>query len=286
MTAWLKRIAMSPPLHFLLVGILLYRLVPQEPPVIRVSDASQIDDEVLIEEARRLGMLQDPVVSARLAQIGAFVADHKCDDEEEAADIARKLNLDREDLVIRRYLIQMMKLALAGESDRAIPTEVELEAHLHQHADRFRTPEELELVHVFVSARHGDELPARAEALRDELPALNDGDPRSVRGLGDPFARPNRLTASRDEIRLIFGPKFSEGLDPTQLRAWQGPIASAHGVHWVWVDRRVPAHLPEMAAVRSRLFHHYRRIRRQEHLEKRLAGLRTRYRIVTGADEG
>ena len=285
MTAWVANLAKAPAFHFLLVGLVAVGLAPGKRPVIEVSDPGQIDDEVLIEEARRLGMLGDPVVSQRLSTLGAFLADHQCDDEAEAAAVARELALDRKDVVIRRYLVQMMKLALAAESDEVQPTEAELEAHLRAHADRFRAPEELELVHVFISARNGDRMLGRAQELRAALPDLTDGS-QSVRGLGDPFARPNRLTASKDEITRAFGESFSEGLDTDQPQKWQGPLRSAHGVHWVWIDKRIPARMPTVAQVRTRLVHHYQRVKRQEHLEKRLVGLRSRYEIVVLANEG
>ena len=283
MSSWVKKAATSPLLHFFAAGALIYAFVPEERPVIVVSDLSQVDEEILIHEASRLGLLDDPVVSKRLAQIGRFVADHPCESADEAKALARDLDLDRQDLVIRRYLAEMMRLAIAAESDRILPSEAELEAHLRTHADRFRGPEKLALVQVFVSARRGKEMGARADALREQLIGRPSAE---VMKLGDPFTRPSEITASLSEIGQIFGPEFAEGLDADALQSWQGPIPSAHGVHWVWIDRRLPARLPEVSEIRGQLVHHHRRVRRQEHLRRRLAGLRTRYEIVTEANEG
>jgi len=283
MSSWIKRAVAFPLLHFFVAGAVIYSFVPEERPVIVVSDPSQVDEEILIHEASKLGLLDDPVVSKRLAQIGRFVADHPCESAAEAKALARDLDLDREDLVIRRYLAEMMRLAIAAESDRTLPTEAQLEAHLREHADRFRDPEKLALVQVFVSARRGTEMGARADALRDQLVGHP---PANVMKLGDPFTRPSEITASLPEIGQIFGPKFAEGLDADALQFWQGPIPSAHGVHWVWIERRLPARLPDVSEIRGQLVHHHRRVKRQEHLRRRLAGLRTRYQIVTEANEG
>lgn len=283
MSSWIKKAALFPLLHFFVAGGLIYAFVPEERPLIVVTDPSQIDEEILIHEASRLGLLDDPVVSKRLAQIGRFVADHPCESAEEAKAFALGLELDREDLVIRRYLAEMMRLAIAAESDRSLPTEAELEAHLREHADRFRGPEKLMFVQVFVSARRETEMGVRAEALRDRLIGHH---PAEVSKLGDPFTRPREFTASLSEISQIFGPEFARGLDADALRSWQGPIPSSHGVHWVWIDQRAPSRLPEVSEIRGQLVHHYRRVKRQEHLRRRLAGLRSRYEIVTEANEG
>ncbi len=279
----MKNLVKSPLFHFFVAGAVIYSLVPEERPVIVVSDPAEIDEEILIHEARRLGLLDDPVVSERLARIGRFVADHECEDAEEAEAIARELKLDREDLVIRRYLTEMIKLAIAAESDRVLPTEAELETHLNKHADRFRVTHRLELTHVFVSSRHGSDMSARAEALRAQLV---DQGPAIAKELSDPFARPNEITVSLADLGRIFGTEFREALDIGARQAWQGPIPSTYGLHWVWIGRRIPARLPEVSEIRGQLLHHYRRVQREEHLRQRLAGLRTRYEIVTGGDEG
>src|SRR5207247_1109761 len=64
------------------------------------------------------------------------------------------------------------------------PSEPELEAYLHAHADRYGTPARVSFAHVFVATgREGDGL-ARAKALAAQLDA--GADPG---GLGDPFLR-------------------------------------------------------------------------------------------------
>lgn len=283
MTWSIKKIAGFAPLHFFLAGAVIYSVVPEERPRIVVSDPSQIDEEVLIHEALRLGLLDDSVVSRRLARIGRFVADHQCEDAEDAEAMARELGLDREDLVVRRYLVEMMKLAIAAESDRVLPSEAELEAHLEDHAERFRQPEQIELAHVFVSSRRGRQMHEHAETLRRELVDRN---PATSEGLGDPFTRPHKVTASLPELERIFGPEFSDGLDLDGVGSWQGPVQSGHGIHWVWVEQRIPARLPEVAEIRGQVVHHHRRVKREEHVRRRLAGLRTRYEIVTQSEDG
>ncbi len=283
MSPWFKRAVRSPLLHFFAAGAVIYALVPEARPVIVVSDPGQIDEEILIQEAMALGLLDDPVVSEWLARVGQFIGDQDCEDAEQAIALARELNLDRKDVVVRRYLVQMMRLAMAAESDRQLPSEVELEAHLREHADRFRAPEELRLTQVFVSSRRGNEMRARAEAVGRQL-ASNGA--AVAQELSDPFSRPNELTASLAKIRETFGVGFEEALDEGLIGSWQGPIPSAHGLHWVRTEERIPARLPEVSEIRGQLLHHYRRVHREEHMRRRLAGLRTRYEIVSEPDEG
>jgi hypothetical protein len=177
--------------------------------------------------------------------------------------------------VIRRYLVERMRLALASEADHPEPGEAELAAHLARHAERYRIPEQLRLLQVFVSSRHADAT-GRAEAIGR---VLERGGPGAASGLGDPFPRGPRTVASRDALAQSFGAGFADALDGAAQGRWQGPVPSAYGLHWVWLDAPVPTRLPELREVRGRVRQDLLETRRAQRLRLRLDELRAGYEV-------
>ena len=82
---------------------------------------------------------------------------------------------------------------------------------------------------------------------------------RTGGGARDPFPVPGILPPkSERELAKLFGAPFAarvvgaSGSLP-RIAAWTGPIASACGLHLVWVYEAVPGRQPALAAVRSRV---------------------------------
>jgi hypothetical protein len=293
----------SPLLHFLALGAVAFALRPTETPALvfgevelerlradfaareaRPPDAAELDalleaaldEEVLLREAWASGRLRhDGTVVARLVALGRFVGPAEGADPEAALRRARELGLDRSDPVIRRYLVERMRLALAAETDHPEPGDAELAAHLARHPERFAVPERLRLAHVFTSARH-PRLEARAAALGR---ALAGRPPDAVGDRGDPFPYGLRAVATRAELARRFGPEFVAALDPDVRGRWQGPLPSAHGLHWVWLEAPEPARRPALDEVRSAVRQDLLRERRAAHLRRRLDELRARYQV-------
>ena len=80
--------------------------------------------------------------------------------------------MDETDLVVRRRLIQKMKLDVFAAARAVEPTEAELADYLQRHVGRFTQPARVRLSHVFLSRdRRGASLDADAEALLARLRA-------------------------------------------------------------------------------------------------------------------
>ncbi|MBW2313813.1 MAG: peptidyl-prolyl cis-trans isomerase [Deltaproteobacteria bacterium] len=296
-------LARTPLLHFVLLGSVIFALQPSETPALVFGPAEReqlqrefeqrearppspgevdalvdaaVEEEILLRAAARAGHLRhDGTVVNRLVQLGHFLSPEGEASDEAALHRARELGLDRSDPVIRRYLVERMRLALASEADRPAPGEAELEAHLALHAERFAIPERVRLAHVFVGRRHAD-VEARLDAVGRSLSGLR---PEDAAGLGDPFAGPRTRVAPREVLARDFGAEFVAALDPSRLASWQGPLPSAHGWHWVWLGAPLPARQPTLAEVRGQVQQDLFEIRRAQRLQARLEELRSGYSI-------
>ena len=97
------------------------------------------------DEAGRRGLdRRDPSIAFRLTEKMRFVEDAEVPDETPVdMDLYRKaldLGFDRDDPVVRRIVLQKMRLMLAHRADSDVPDEAELREHHRRRADRWRQP--------------------------------------------------------------------------------------------------------------------------------------------------
>jgi hypothetical protein len=316
----LRRALRWPPLHFALIGGLLFAgeaalrvgepraaderlrievtdrrvraLVAQherrvgqsaDPATVRGLVDRFVEEEILYREALRHGLASDnPAVVLRLRQKLEFLDEGHADGMEDEAVLreAAALGLADEDVVLRNMFIRNMRLLLARETDRP-PTETELESHLQRHAEDFRTRARVSWRHVVLAKTdRGEARRTAADALLGRL--RREGlSPERTAQLGDPFAGGHVFRGmTRQQIETRFGRELADAVLPLPEARWSDPIASPFGLHLVWVERHAPERMPSLEEVRDRVILSWRREQREAHLAQALAALRARYDVV------
>lgn len=249
-----------------------------------------IDEELLYREARARGLdRNDRSVRNWLAEqarvleddavTGAAVATGSRDDpgsRDALYERALELGLDRRDLVVRRILVQKMRL-LASRSGEAEVGDDDLQAFLDAHAEEFRSPDRTTFLQAFFANRDdGAAALARAGSVLGDLHAGR-VDAAAAVAKGDAFALPSRLVGqSRKQVEKVFGADFARRLDETPLDTWSGPWESPSGRHLVLVEQREPGSVPKLAAVRGRVLESWHEKRRSERLATFVRALRER----------
>jgi hypothetical protein len=188
--------------------------------------------------------------------------------------------LDRDDLIVRRRLIQKMRFLAEDAAPPGQAGDEELEAVRKRRADLFTDPQRISLVHVFLSKeRRGARLDADAALLRQRLPSLP---PRSagLTRLGDPFLAGHRLVLqTRDQLEATFGAAFAQSAFALESGTWSQPIASSYGLHLVYVEEKKGGGLLPLSQVRASAREVLLAERREEANRRVLAELRAKYRI-------
>ena len=274
-----RSLVRAPALHFLLAGALLFamRNVAEQRHQTAADGATLSDDELLYREALALGVdRRDPAVRERLVRLGGFVGEER-DERQAQEEEARRLGLERSDLVVHRHLAEMMWLA-AGRLDAAdYPTEDELAAYLAAHADAFRAPARVRFTQVYLARdRHGSTLDADAARLLAELQRAHvpPGD-AAERGDASLIGATVGPIAAADLDRQL-GPGFSASLDDAPVGSWFGPVRSSYGLHLIWIHERTPATMPSLDSVQAQVLHHMLRARSSDRARERIAALRAR----------
>jgi hypothetical protein len=197
---------------------------------------------------------------------------------------ALAVGLDRNDVVVRRRMVQKMELLTQDLATLADPTDAELRAFFTERPEDYRIPPRLSFSHVYFNEdRRGASVEEDArEVLAGLLEETPPPDRAPERGdsimIDDVFAR-----ASPDEVRRIFGDRFAEAL--FQLGpGWQGPIHSGYGLHLVNVGERVEGRIPEYDEIRERLVEDFNRLRRDRANEALYESLAGQYEIIIGGE--
>ena len=189
---------------------------------------------------------------------------------------ALALGLDRDDLVVRRRLVQKMEMLALREGPGISESDL-MDHYLARRAD-YAVAESISFRHVFfsVTTRGASAHAAAGAALAD----LGDGRVSGASGLGDtPPVPPEVSDWTRSMVAARFGAAFAEAVFETDPGGWSGPVASAYGYHLVLVIRHAPARVPDFAEVAGRIATDLDAARRAGALDRIYAEVRDAYQV-------
>ena len=317
MSALLTRLLQARPLHFLLGGWLLFvlrepsasrrvaepvRIEPQAEARLRAGFTASLgreptpadfaaalrqeqDDEVLFREALANGLIErDAVARQRLALNMRFLEPESSGSDEELAAKAIALDMHRNDLVVRRRLVQLMEFALADvPADLPVSAEEAQRMYGERRAELL-LPERWRIRQVYFSAERRGELAAtEARAAADSLHAGKSG-AAAAAALGDPVLGGHVLPLlTANQLEGQFGSGFAEAVARCPLLRWCAPVMSGFGAHAVLVEEHVAARLPglEEPTVRARIEADVRRRRAEQRLLEGMQALRLKYGVAS-----
>jgi hypothetical protein len=160
------------------------------------------------------------------------------------------LGLDKDDLIVRRRVVQKMRFLTEGLNPPAEPSRAQLEAYFKAHAANYAEPARVTFSHIFFSADRGGAGAAKARALQ----VLRDlgKDVARAPERGDSFPDAYDYTSQdADQLKRLFGATpISTALLEQAPGAWFGPVQSAYGWHLVRIAARTetqPATLDQVA---------------------------------------
>lgn len=278
--SWIRVVFREPLLHFVVLGGALFLVFGGSegdvPPDEIVVSAGQVQNLAAVFERT----WQRPPTEA---EVDGLIRDRI--DEEVMAREARALGLDRDDTVIRRRLRQKMEF-VAQDLARPEPADdVDLQAYLKTHPERFTLPGRLTFTQVFLDrSRRGDRLEEDAEGMMARLQSGTPGvDPLS---LGDPSLLETAYDdVSTGDVARAFGPDFANRLETLPVGRWAGPVPSPYGAHLIRIEDRTAPSLPPLDEVREEVAREVEAERAAEARAALIASLRDRYEIVVERPE-
>jgi hypothetical protein len=192
---------------------------------------------------------------------------------------ALAVGLDRDDVVVRRRMVQKMELLSQDLALLADPTDQELQAFFQERPEEYRLPPRLSFSHVYFNLdQRGPAAEADSRRVLDQLRA-EEPTPERAPERGDRFMlRHDYSLHSPLEVQQLFGGRFAEALFKLEP-GWHGPVASGYGIHLVRVGQRADSRIPEFSEIRDRLVADYNRMRSDRAKTALFEGLSSGYHI-------
>ena len=192
---------------------------------------------------------------------------------------ALALDLDENDVLVRRRLAEKLEMALNDVAATAEPSADDLRRYFESHADRYVEPAALTLTHRFFSHdRRGDSAEADARRALEALVAGGTAD-------DDSFHAAKTLTLEdAGRLERIFGGAFHDAVleqagRPGARQAWFGPVPSAYGAHLVRVDAYTAGRRRTLDEARETVLDDWRRDHVAARESERYAEMRARYEV-------
>ena len=248
----------------------------------------RVDDQVLVQYLQLRAKTFDQVEAVRvLNAMSAEGRQQLVDDyirEEVLFREALALNLDNNDQLVRRRLVQKMEYVAQGfYDDIPVPAEADLRAFYQQNLERYRKAPEITFTHVFIAAKEDEIADTKAAAVK-LLEQLNRGRvpfenaPRY--GARFLFNR-NYVNREASEITSHFGETFQRQLFSLQVTdSWQGPLLSNYGWHLVLIKRSAPSYIPNFEQLSATVLADVQRNQHQARLRKAINQLIAQYKIT------
>lgn len=268
------RVLKEPLLHFALLGAAIFM-------VYAWLDKGAGDDEIVVTRGQQANLIasfesawQRPPTTEELDEL---LRDHIR--QEIAYREAGEMELDRDDIVIRRRLRQKLELLTEDLASLAPPTEAELDAYFGEHAEKYRLEPRYSFEQIYVSRERHEDPAADAARLLAELAAYDGELDFATRG--DPISLPPRMRdAPRFEIAATFGDVFAASLAGIAVGVWSGPIESGYGLHLVKVLDSVAGRIPARAEVTRDVTNDYLNEQRTSAVDALYAKLAEAYTIT------
>ena len=287
----IKKLFREPLAQFLAIALLLFG----GERWINAEDYAYDQYRIEVGESELLQFMQQRAKTFKPDQAVATLARLKPQDRQRLVDDyvreevlfreAMALNLDSNDPIIRRRLIQKMDYLAQGFYDQAEPlTEEDLRSYYAQNQQDYKKAAEATFTHVFISAqnRGGTEAQAMAAGLLKQLNTEKVPFENASR-YGERFLyNRNYVNREDDEIASHFGASFQQqvfAFDSEQQ--WQGPVQSDHGWHLVLLVKNTDAYTPAFEQVSAAVLADRQRQQQRDIKRQAIDKLIAKYQIET-----
>lgn len=256
MNTQLTKLFKEPFLHFLLIGgvlFILFAFVKKDDNKASDLDIVNIDESSLLTymqfRAKKYNkdnfkeVLANMPPEERLKLINGYIK------EEVLYREAKSMQLDSDDFIIRRRLVQKMDFITRGvSSDLIKPSKDELLKYYKEHSQKYRVNPTATFAHIFFDYNKHDKILAKEKA-NSKLLEIRENKISFENSIthGDRFPFHTHYVEKTSQlIASHFNEDFSNNIFKSDIEKnkWQGPFSSPYGEHLVLISSREQAYLP------------------------------------------
>jgi len=194
---------------------------------------------------------------------------------------AKKMGLDKDDVVIKRRVVLQYRNLVEGLLIPPDPTEEELTVYFQENIDAYVPDEILSITQIFFDPDKREE--STLEDAEKTLLALQKRKtlPDNYNTYGDNFMLANVYTdISPLELRKYFGRGFTESVLQLEPNVWTGPVLSGYGTHLVYVNKKVIPDAPSLEEVKETVLSDYMDVKQEEIVKKYMESVIAKYEVI------
>ncbi len=206
---------------------------------------------------------------------------------------ALSLNLDHDDVIIKRRLIQKLRFVMSEFSNSTRPLIAELRQYYENNKAKYIRSPAISFRHIFLGQinfgknsnnnsnyNSSEKFSDRISTLLTELNQSTDKS-KNWQLMGEPFMHGNSfLNHSVEQLLLQFNPSFIDKLMVTETGRWTGPLDSLYGSHLVFLENVTPVIEVEFEELKNLIEHDYRQSKQADNYQAYLEELAVKYPFV------
>ena len=286
-----RKIIGEPLVHFLVAGFFLFIYFKT------CSTESGLENTLIVSKEEMLDFMQfqskafnEDVYAAKLDELTekerTQMVQNYVQDEVLYRE-ALKLGLDQNDFVLKRRIIQKMEFILDDfEGENATIEADSLELFFEQNKERYFQAAQFSFNHIFFKNNRQENALNRANHFMQNKAHQKLSASESLK-YGDRFLyHRNYAEKTSSFLESQFGTAFTEALSQLQQNdaAWQGPIPSTHGQHWVQLSHKQEAKIPLLKDIKNVVKVDYLNHLKNQHKQKQIQTLVDNYKVQVNWD--
>ena len=194
---------------------------------------------------------------------------------------AKKMGLDKDDVVIKRRVVLQYRNLVEGLLIPPDPTEEELTSYFRENIEAYIPEEVLSITQIFFDPDKREE--STLEDAEKTLLTLQNKKslPDNYNAYGDNFMLANVYTdITPFQLRKYFGRGFTESVLQLETNIWTGPVLSGYGTHLVYVHKKVAPDAPLLEEVRETVLSDYMDVKQEELIKKYMESVIAKYEVI------
>ena len=273
----MQRFLREPLLHFIIIGGLFFLVYTA------VNDTGANSTDVIGITPERIAQLATEFNAVWNRAPSDEELDHLINEEVRSEVYYRDalaLGLDKDDAMVRRRLRQKMEFLTDTGVYLQDPAEGELESWFAANEHAYGSEPQVAFEQVYLGEAPSEETISRTLSTLKSDPAVD------LTELGQRTLLPAQLKLSRpDAVDSVFGDGFYNLISGFTTGDWDGPVASAYGIHLVRALDSVSARTPPLKEIREVVLRDWKSSQASLNREEDYKTRRSRYTVEIRRNE-
>ena len=268
-----KKIFLEPFFHFILMGVALYFFydISQETDISSKEVIKISSSDIAQLKSKYKNSFNKDATSVEIAYLVKNLEYEKILLKE-----AKTLNLDTQDSIITKRLIDKMHYIMNEQGSKVEPSEEELLSFYKMNMKEYSQIQTLSFSHIYLNT---NEI-IKAQKLLSFIKNSN-LNPKDASSFSDTFSRGNsEKDINFNDLKESYGNYFAKKVVQLKSNTWSQPLHSKDGIHLVYIRDKIVSFPYSFDEVQDRVYSDYIEELKNESIKLSYKKLTSQYRFI------